>query len=194
MTGRYPLDWPMGWPRTPDPWPAGNKFGDNTIWKASRGLHAELERMGAEDIQMSSDLVLRLDGMPRSGQSVPRDTGVAIYFTRDGEKLVIACDLYNRCEANIRAIALIVESMRRIERYGGDKMMKRAFTGFAQITGPQAATIKPWWMVLGVNSDCDLWDAEAAFREKAKTAHPDAGGSADAMARLNKAIQEARER
>lgn len=194
MTGRYPLDWPMGWPRTSNPWPAGNKFGNNSIWKAARGLHAELERMGAEDINLSSDLQLRNDGMPRSSQSVPRDTGVAIYFTRDGEKLVIACDIYNRCEDNIRAIALIIESMRRIERYGGDKMMKRAFTGFTAIEGPDAIRKEAWWEVLGVIETTRQEVVERVYKILAKKAHPDAGGSADEMARLNKAIQEARER
>lgn len=195
MTGRYPLTWPEGWPRTRYPDPAGNKFGDNnTVYKASNGLYHNLALMGVEDIQLSSDMQLRLDGMPRSGQRMPDDAGVAVYFTRAGEKLVIACDLYMHIEDNIRAIALIVESMRRIERYGGDKMMKRAFTGFTAIEGPDAIRKEDWWQVLGVPPHSDREAAETSYRNLARKAHPDAGGSDAAMARLNKAIQEARTR
>ena len=192
MTGRHPLTWPEGWPRTRKPQPAGNTFGKtNTLWKAAISIHSQLELMGAEDVQLSSDLQLRNDGMPRSGQRLVLDPAVAVYFTRDGENLVIACDLYDRIEANMRAVALIVESTRRIERYGGDRMMKRVYTGFLQITGPVS---EPWWEVLCCKQDADMHTVDFCYRNLVKTAHPDAGGSDKAMERLNKAIQEARVR
>lgn len=197
MTGHYPLDWPLGWPRTPDPQPAGSRFGQGlSIERARRGLYQELERLGAEDVRLSSNLQLRIDGMPKSGQRAPDDPGVAVYFTRDGADLVIACDLYNRCEHNLRALALVIESMRRIERYGGDKMMERTFTGFTALpppsTGPQK---RPWHEVLNVLPDAPIEVAEAAYRHLAKQRHPDApGGSDEAMAELNQGIKEARER
>lgn len=195
MTGQYPLTWPAGWPRTEHPEYAGAKFGSNlTIERARTGLYRELGLMGASDVQLSSNLELRLDGMPRSGQRRISDAGVTVYFERGGEDLVLACDLYENVEDNIRALALVVESMRRVERYGGDRMMERVFTGFARIEGPKADREEPWWEVLGLTRDTAIIVVEATYRSLAKKLHPDGGGSETAMARLNKAIQEARKR
>jgi curved DNA-binding protein CbpA len=46
--------------------------------------------------------------------------------------------------------------------------------------------------VLKVPPDATLAQAEAAYRALAKSAHPDHGGSDEAMARLNDAIATAR--
>lgn len=46
--------------------------------------------------------------------------------------------------------------------------------------------------VLGVRSDTDMEDIELIYKAKAKRAHPDAGGSVEAMKELNKAIDKIR--
>ena len=52
----------------------------------------------------------------------------------------------------------------------------------------------PWWRVLGFESGppASLCAAETRFRQLAAAAHPDRGGSVDAMQRLNRARAEAR--
>lgn len=68
-------------------------------------------------------------------------------------------------------------------------MMERAFAGFAAIAPPDWK--KPWREVFGVKPD---WrgDVTALYREKAKTRHPDTGGSDTLMAELNVAFSEAK--
>lgn len=82
-----------------------------------------------------------------------------------------------------------IDAIRSIERHGGSTMMERAFSGFAAIAPPSWK--KPWREVFGVKPD---WrgDITALYREKAKTRHPDAGGSDVLMAELNVAYAEAR--
>ena len=194
MTGQYPLSWPQGWPRTTNPTSAGDRFGYNlTIAKARDGLYLELARMGAKDIRLSSDLALRLDGYPRSSQRGYSDAGVAVYFTRNGEKLVLACDLYTHVEDNMRALALVIESMRRVERYGGDKMMSRVFTGFTALPPPRGHRARFWWHVLGVRQNATWKEISASYKDLAKRAHPDVGGDPEEMTEINRALQEARE-
>lgn len=45
---------------------------------------------------------------------------------------------------------------------------------------------------MGLDADATLADAERSFRKCAKSAHPDAGGTHENMARLNQATETAR--
>jgi DnaJ-domain-containing protein 1 len=51
--------------------------------------------------------------------------------------------------------------------------------------------VKDWWDILGVSPDASKQDVTRAYRERAKSAHPDAGGSDAAMTELNKAREQA---
>jgi len=68
-----------------------------------------------------------------------------------------------------------------------------------RMTGSGASVARPhgplpWWRVLGFDSGPPrtLGAAELRFRKLAAAAHPDRGGSVDAMQRLNRARAEAR--
>jgi DnaJ-class molecular chaperone len=53
-------------------------------------------------------------------------------------------------------------------------------------------TDRPWWKTLGIDPEEDtLGDALHAYRERAKEAHPDQGGSEDAFERLQAAYRDA---
>jgi hypothetical protein len=79
--------------------------------------------------------------------------------------------------------------MRQVHRHGGDFMLERAFTGFLAIAPPDWK--KPWREVFGIKAD---WTGDIAelYRARARTRHPDAGGSTTLMAELNVAYEEAR--
>src|SRR5687767_8447881 len=123
---RFPLEWPLGWKRTPAHLRRNVPFktkspGDyaRTIGHegALRRLDAELDRLGATAITLSTNLELRLDGRPRGDQR-PADPGVAIYFRFKKRPTVFACDTFNTVAGNIAAIAAHIEALRRIDRYG----------------------------------------------------------------------------
>jgi len=91
--------------------------------------------------------------------------------------------------ACLRSLALAIEGLRQLERHGGSLMLERAFTGFLAIAPP--AWKKPWREVFGIKPN---WTGNITelYRAKARTRHPDAGGSDTLMAELNIAYEEAR--
>lgn len=198
MTTAYPLQWPAGRRRTER---ARRKLGrfnrkvdngrylqtkDISVADAVDRLQGELDRIGARLPVVSSNVELRLDGLPRSGQRAPDDPGVALYFQLDGKPHCMPCDTYVKVEHNIAAIAAHIEATRAIERHGV-ATVSEMFAGFEALPPPGAAE-RPWWEVLGVERGAGETVVRAAYREKAKAAHPDAaGGSAAAMAALNAA-------
>lgn len=186
----YPLAWPFGEERTR--YPQGSRFGKNSIAYARDLLLGELKRMNASQIVISSNLRLRNDGLPASGQSQPRDAGVAVYFTWKSAKRSLACDKWRTVEENLYAIALTIEAMRGLDRWGVSKMLDRAFQGFMSLPPPTDGSGLPWWEVLECDRRDSLLAIETRYRTMAKKAHPDRGGSAAAMANLSRAIEEAR--
>jgi len=135
---------------------------------------------------LSSNLALRNDGLPYANQRQPSDPGAAVYFQRRGKSLVFACDRWDKVEHNLRAIAKTIEALRGIERWGSSDLMERAFNGFEALPAPEQ-----WWQVLGVGQGAGRDEISRAYRDKARAAHPDQGGSHAAMARLNAARDQA---
>lgn len=209
---RYPLAWPMNWKRTP---PRERRRADFkrtikntrevirdgvrrletarrtaslTIAAALDRLEGELRRLGADDdVILSTNVPVGVRGMPLSVDREPADPGVAVYITLHRKPLVFACDKWDRVADNLAAVAQHIDALRRIERYGVGKL-DQAFQGYAAL--PPAA--EDWREVLGVGEYATLEQVDAAFLEKAKTAHPDVGGTHDEMARLTAARDFAR--
>lgn len=194
MTTAYPLAWPPGWKRTPRHlhqesrrrWGKQEKGKAKRPWsfaEARDELFAELERTGARNVVLSSNFRLTQYGLPSKNLGAPDDQGVAIYFTLNGRQMVMAQDGHTRAEENLRALALVLRYLRGVEDLGGGTMMERAFDGFTAIPAPSAA--RAWWEVLGVSQWASHDQINAAWREKAQRAHPDAGGSDKAMSEIN---------
>lgn len=216
---RFPLSWPAGWPR----WPASKRtratFGrterqhndhggwdrkvDLTISDGVSRVLDELRMLGVRegDSIISTNLQTRLDGLPRSGQAMPADPGVAVYWERAGNPgtKVMAIDRYDRVQDNLAAIAATLAAMRAIERHGGAQILDRAFTGFAALPAP-GQTTRTWRDVLEMDALVSelgrvpsMDDIKRQYRRLAILRHPDRGGSADGMAELNLALQRAEE-
>lgn len=171
---RYPLTWPDGWPRT-STWLRGPSPFKVSPDKAYRELVQELDRLGARNIIISSNLKLRQDGFPYANQPRHDDEGIAVYFTRKGKDMVLACDKFAKREANMRAITKTIDAIRGIERWGSSDLMERAFTGFAQLGHDST---RKWWDVLGVASDAPWPEIEAIYLRRRSATHPDRGGDA----------------
>lgn len=206
---RSPLAWPVGWKRITSrvPGPFGTmstsvnggwRSRDQlTIGGAIKRLVLELERMGVaeRDIVISSNLKLRNDGLPYSDQRMPADPGVAVYWKdRKGRDRCMAIDRYTKVEQNIAALAASLEALRAVERHGGAAIIDRAFTGFTALPAPIVAGMhRPWREVLevGRNETMDEDYVQTIYRRLASIHHPDRGGSAEKMAELNRARDEA---
>ena len=183
----HPLYWPEGRPRTPSYRRNSSRF--QTGWgDALKFLQAEVGRIRGARLVISTNVPLRNDGLPRANVVVD-DTGVAVYFDLKGRQVVFACDRWYKVHDNIYAIGKTIEALRGIERWGSGDMMEAAFRGFAALP-PAVVTAPPWRDVLGLAGP--LADVELRFRELARNAHPDRGGSHERMAELNAAIAEAR--
>lgn len=200
----HPLSWPVGWKRTPAQQQREAKFARNdkrlTLTQGLDRVLLELQRMGVQrqDVIVSTDVLLRLDGLPRSGQPEPKDHGAAVYWQEwNGQRRVMAIDIYDKVADNLAAIAATLDAMRAIERHGGAAILERAFTGFVALPAPGPAE-RHWRDVLGVPDTLtpDAYDLERKlkdyYRRAASAAHPDKGGSNAAMAAVNAAYEQAR--
>lgn len=185
----YPLQWPETRPRTSAHQRQWARF-KVTLGTARDELFEELRRLGARRIVLSTNLHLRRDGLPHANQRTPDDPGAAVYFEYDGARVAFACDRWTRTEHNIWAIHHTIDALRAIARWGTGDMVKAAFRGFVALPAP-AITEPPWYHVLGVDEDANRADIVSAYRILAKKYHPDAGGSDEQMAQLNRAYEKA---
>jgi hypothetical protein len=178
----YPLTWPATWPRTP-----GYRRQRANFWqKTERGKTkhsmseaisfalSELRQLQARQVVISSNLQLRLDGLPRAGQRIPEDPGISVWFILKSKPRVLACDKWDRPEDNLWAIGKHIEALRGQERWGVGTL-DQAFTGYPALPQPKSI----WWQVLGCSETATVDEIQAAYRAKVKQVHPDAGGSID---------------
>lgn len=187
----FPLQWPLNWKRTANYHIQRSRYGDHSLAAAREFVTAETRRMGGRDLVISSNLELRNDGLPRSGQRQPNDKGVAVYFKYKGKAMCFACDKWGAVEDNLWAIGKTIEAIRAIERAGSSDMMERAFTGFAQLAAPLDSE---WWRILGVSQSASAEEIQSAYRALAKQHHPDSGGDGEQFIRVQKAYEESARR
>lgn len=191
MIDAYPLQWPAHWPRTEYPKRAQFK---TPFSYARDNLIRELKLLGASDIVISTNMMVRQDGLLYAKQRVPDDRGVAVYFTLDGEQQCIPCDKWTQVNDNLQAIRLTVEALRGLERWGAKEMVNAAFRGFKALPASTIVTpysAKPWHEILEVSPSASRDVIEAAYRRLARTKHPDGGGSDSEFIELQRAYKEA---
>lgn len=156
----YPLQWPSGWPRTA-PRESG-KFR-TTLPAALAALKKEVGMLGGKGLVLSSNVTL--------GADRPGDPGVCAYFELRAQPIAIPCDRWQTVENNVKAIALTIEAMRGMERWGAKHMITAMFKGFKAL--PPRST-ESCWDILGIVSGSIVDEAAvvAAWRMKAKNRAP----------------------
>lgn len=182
----YPLQWPNGWPITPAISRVRNPSFKCDVPQALRQLEKEIRLLGGQNLVLSSNYTL--------GDQRPKEPGVVAYFQYEKTPVAIPCDRWAVIEHNIRAIALTIEAMRGMERWGAKHMIKAMFTGFKQLPA-SANGRRPWWQVFGliaqpVKNDATCDTIRAEFNRLAKLHHPDVGGSHSEMIEVNEAWAE----
>lgn len=135
------------------------------------------------NIIISSDLRLRLDGLPISSQRQPEEKGVAVWWRPNEESKdyrVIALNKYDRIGDNLYAIGKTLEAMRSIERWGSGEILERTFTGFTALPYLSGS----WREVLDYYGG-NLAEAERAYKTARSGAHPDHGGTSERFGEVN---------
>lgn len=189
----FPLHWPEGRPRTPSYNRRNSPFRPGNRSVEAKNVIEELKRLGARDVIISTNVRLRQDGLPYSTDKAPTDQGVAVYFSYKGGQKCFACDRWATIPENLRAIWKSIEAMRGLERWGSKDFVDAAFTGFAALPAPGAHAKRPWRTVLGIAEGVTVsrQAVETFYKQAAKRAHPDLGGSMEAMAEVNAARDQA---
>lgn len=136
-------------------------------------------RVQPSSVIISTNLPTRKDGFPYSNAREPEDSGVAVYFDLDNEKICLPCDRWDRVADNIAAIAAHIKATRDIERWGVADL-KTAFAGFKALpeNGSPAVT-KSWWEILGVEPNAKYEQIRTARNKLAMIYHPDVPETGD---------------
>lgn len=116
---------------------------------------------------------------------------MAVRFDLDGTEYNIVADRYIEPWQNLAGIAEYIKAIRAQERNGIFTAQEMMAT-FAALPAPGAFV--PWYVVLDLPESASLDVITAAYRELAKTRHPDApGGSKEAFQELQAAYEQAKE-
>lgn len=181
----YPLTWPPGFPRT--------KFREKGQFRmelstALNKVQDSLRRFGSDSNKPVTGLVISSNYS--LGVNNPTDPGVSVWFTWDSIQVCIPVDRYQTVAANLAAIHHVIEARRTELRHGTLALVRATFTGFAALPAPG-----PNWrdVLMLAHDERSLEDAERAFKQLARHAHPDNGGSHEKMAALNAAMTAARQ-
>lgn len=179
MVAAYPLTWPDTMPRATRREAGAFK---TTLTAALANVESSLRLFGRDSGKPVSGIVISSN--VSLGVSKPDDPGIAVWFTWEGAQLCIAVDRYLTPAANLQAIHHILEARRTELRHGTLNLVRATFQGFKALPAPPGSH---WTEVLGLPITATPDQIKAKHRDLAKTAHPDQGGSHEAMARLSDA-------
>lgn len=165
-------------------------------------LEREVGQLKGKNVLMQmavTDSDIRLDGKIRANARPAAHPGVILTFDSKHGPLQYAVDLFDDWQDNVRAIALSLEALRKVDRYGCTKTGEQ-YSGWKKLPGAGGTTVtmsvEEAAQVLvdieGLDGDEEDVAAHAevfrvTYRNAAKRTHPDAGGSVRDFQRLQEA-------
>lgn len=181
---RWQLEPIAAWPWNVTEHPRRSPF--DSPWSATLGLLIrELQHLAVDGAVAIRAFVtegdIRRDGMLRA-TARPSKPGVAISFTCKHGPLTYPCDRFTHWQDNVRAVALALEALRKVDRYGVGRHGEQ-YAGWRAIeAGPGALFATP--------GDALVWlrgfvqgregiapsTARGLLRRASVLAHPDRGG------------------
>lgn len=155
-------------------------------------LERELKHLKATDIVIEAETTrdqIRNDGWPYSNAKM--GPTVAISFTCKHGPLRYECGTFTDWQDNIRAIGLTLSSLRAVDRYGATTSAEQ-YRGFAALPPkPEAEWASrdhaAQWLRSIAGVDDPRVNPKDIYRAAARKAHPDTGGSAELMSKVNRA-------
>ena len=171
-------------------------------------LNREVKTLGADTFVLQLDVTenqVRIDGGIRA-DARPACEAAAVAVESKRGPLLFACDRFTDWKDNVRAIALGLEALRKVDRYGITQSDEQ-YTGFRALP-PVAIALTSGSMTAEESAQFLIDNAGAIGREMNATSvmrfpeiqrtlylaaahnlHPDKGGSAEAFLRLSEAVQ-----
>lgn len=164
-------------------------------------LH-ELDQLDVDVAVVELDLApgnLRQDGEIRANAR-PQSGRARLSFTSRHGPLQYACDRYDGTynglqpwQSNARAIALTLQSLRAVDRYGA-LLGGEQYAGFRALPAAPAPAFTDVdsafrWTAAQAGQPLDQTTPRKAYRAAARRLHPDTGGSPDDWAVLDQARQ-----
>jgi hypothetical protein len=141
--------------------------------RALKLLEQELTKLHARDVTIQAGFDkedIRLDGWPRSSAR-PKHAGVILQFRdRQNQVLTFKALKFSSYEENLYAIAMTLEALRAVDRYG--VVEGEQYAGFKQL--PSAATMMDSEARAFFINYAPGLSLDDAYRELAKRFHPDA--------------------
>jgi hypothetical protein len=208
-------DWPAGltlrpiqaWPGTMTadrdrrrsnfsaPWRSTLDTLDRELWHLNAHTRVLQVAMREQDF--------RIDGMPRANAKAEHPGIILSFHAPDVGDLSYPCDTFTTWQDNLRAIALALEALRKVDRYGVTRRGEQ-YRGWKAIEDkatalPAAMTVDQALAVLARFSGATVAELEdrdelrAARRIAQRKTHPDVGGSAGDFQQVQRAIDALRQ-
>lgn len=165
-------------------------------------LNYELARLGAKRAFIQADVTdrdIRIDGQLRADARPATPRVIIAAETKHGP-ILMPCDTFDDWQDNIRAIALALEALRAVDRYGVTKRgeqyrgLKQITAGDGPINSDEAAIFianvthdrpQRFTAVREMLASPDFF--EKCYRAAAKKLHPDVGGDPTEWSKLDRA-------
>lgn len=200
------IQWPAGlrvrpvseWPGARTARPRRSAF--SAQWRDTVALlRRELGALHARDVVLMVDIredQLRLDGLPRAN-AIPASPGVVLAFETPDGPLMFPADQFDDWQDNTRAIALTLEALRKIDRYGVTTHGEQ-YRGWRAIEAAPArpdvfhdevaaaAWLRAMLEVHGQPAPHGI-EEDVLLRRAQRVAHPDHGGNREDWALVQEA-------
>lgn len=168
----------------------------NTLWR-------ELRHLDAKNVALHIAIPasqFRLDGYPRATARAEHP-GIILTMDSNVGALSYPCDTFTTWQDNLRGVALALEALRKVDRYGVTKRGEQ-YRGFMAIEATAApagflGVDDAWmWLLRLIGGDATVRNADTArgvLRAAQRRAHPDSGGDAATFQRVSMAEAQLRE-
>lgn len=171
------------WPDPPNPDRRYSPFRAS-FGATMKVLARELEMLHAERIVLQiavSEGDLRIDGMPRANVKAAHP-GVILAFDSKWGPLQYATDEFQTWQDNLRAIALAMEALRKVDRYGVSKRGEQ-YKGWKAIP----ASTDPADAIQTREQARAVLDAYGSVKDAIRSTHPDTGGDETEFRKVQRA-------
>lgn len=205
-------DWPSGltlrpiqaWPGELMPEGQRKRSSFSAPWRATLDLlDRELWQLDAHTrvLQVAmTERDFRIDGMPRAHAKAEHPGIILSFHAPEIGDLSYPCDRFDRWQDNLRAVALALEALRKVDRYGVTRRAEqyRGWKAIEATAMPAAMTLGQAFGVIVKYSGAlsDLADVGTvhpgelarAARAAQRQTHPDTGGRAEDFQQVQRAM------